>query len=257
MKPIIFITSVLLLNTMMNVAQAAACPTTGQVMAAATTVTNITVMFKKKPIEANQWVRVGGLTLTAPNSTLYDTNIKVATAFANHQNGVHPNNDFGATALSGWNSGVFQGPTVKFTSVDNASPSSLVVSASSKDITPTISTSSQIIGNGITLSTLLQNNTVCVGFAGNWQGQEYHKTPSGALDNLIDYHHGKTSTTDPIAAVGSWSINSSNNTVNYTYQGGLTYTDTVYDNGNGTYTFCDTNGNTTTASAIKLGQVGC
>ena len=143
MKPIIFITSVLLLNTMMNVAQAAACPTIGQVMAAATTVTNTGVIFKK-PIVANQWVRVGGLTLTAPNSTLYDTNIKVATAFANHLNGVHPNNDFGATALSGWNSGVLQGSKVTFTSVDNASPSSLVVSASSKDITPTIASSSQI-----------------------------------------------------------------------------------------------------------------
>ena len=256
MKPIIFITSVLLLNTMMNVAQAAACPTIGQVMAAATTVTNIAVMFQK-PIVANQWVRVGGLTLTAPNSTLYKDPSKIAAAFANHLNGVHPNNDFGATALSGWNSGVSQGPKVTFTSVDNASPSSLVVSASSQDITPIIKTSSQLLGNGITLSTLLQNNTVCVGSAGNWQGQEYHKTPSGALDNLIDYHHGKTSTTDPIAAVGSWSINSSNNTVNYTYHGGLTYTDTVYDNGNGTYTFCDTNGNTTTASAIKPGQVGC
>ena len=256
MKPIILITSLLLLNTMMNVAQAAACPTTGQVMAVVTTVTNIGVIFK--PLTAaDQWVSADGLTLTAPNSTLYDTNIKVAEAFANHLNGVQPNNNFGATALSGWNSGVLQGSKVTFTSVDNASPSSLVVSASSKDITPTIATSSQIIGNGITLSTLLQNNTVCVGSAGNWQGQEYHKTPSGALDNLIDYHQGKTSTTDPIAAVGSWSINSSNNTVNYTYHGGLTYTDTVYDNGNGTYTFCDTNGNTTTASAIKLGQVGC
>ena len=256
MKPIILITSLLLLNTMMNVAQAAACPTTGQVMAVVTTVTNIGVIFK--PLTAaDQWVSVGGLTLTAPDSTLYDSAVKVADAFANHLNGVNPNNDFGATALSGWNSGVSQNIKVTFTSVNNASPSSLAVSGSSQDFTPTIQTSSQIVGNGITLSTLLPNNTVCVGSAGNWQGQEYHKTPSGAADNLIDYHHGNTSTTDPIAPVGSWSINSSNNTVNYTYHGGLTYTDTVYDNGNGTYTFCDTNGNTTTAIAIKPGQVGC
>jgi hypothetical protein len=255
MKPIIFITSLLLLNTMMSVVQAAACPTTGQVMAAATTVTTFAVTFK--PLTAaNQWVRVGGLTLTAPNPGLYNSAKKVADAFANHLNGVNPKNDFGASALSDWNSGVSQGPIVTFISVDNASPSSLVVSASSEDITPTITSSSQLLGDGITLSTLLQNNTVCVGSAGLWQGQEYHKTPSGAMDNLIDYHHGKTSTTDPIAPVGSWSI--SDDTVNYTYHGGSTpYKETVYNNGDGTYTFCDQNGIATMASSIKPGQVGC
>jgi len=253
MKPIIFITSLLLLNTMINVAQAAACPTTGQVMAVATTITNTAVRFKG--LAANQWVSVGGLTLTAPNPGLYNQPNKVAAEFANHLNGVHPNNNFGTTALSGWNSGAASGPRVTFTPVDNTNQNTPAISSSSPEIMPTVSTSIQILGNGITLSTLLVGNTVCVGSAGLWQAQEYHKAPSGAQNNLIDYHHGNGSTTDPTAPVGSWSI--TGNTVNYTYHGSSTYTDTVYDNGNGTYTFCDSNGNTTIASAIKAGPVGC
>ena len=107
------------------------------------------------------------------------------------------------------------------------------------------------------LITLLQGNTVCVGTIGNWQAQEYHKSPSGTVDNLIDYHQG-TNTSDPTAPIGSWSISISNNTVSYTYHEGSNYTDTVYNNGDGTYSFCDQFSNTATkAIAIKIGQVAC
>jgi hypothetical protein len=107
------------------------------------------------------------------------------------------------------------------------------------------------------LITLLQGNTVCAGNIGNWQAQEYHKAPSDTMDNLIDYHQG-TNTSDPTSPIGSWSISIPNNTVNYTYHEGSNYTNTLYNNGDGTYTFCDQFSNTATkAIAIKIGQVAC
>ena len=107
------------------------------------------------------------------------------------------------------------------------------------------------------LTTLLQGNTVCVGTIDNWQAQEYHKAPSGTIDNLIDYHQG-SNISDPTSPIGSWSISIPDNTVSYTYHEGSNYTDTLYNNGDGTYTFCDQFSNTATkAIAIKIGQVAC
>ena len=120
----------------------------------------------------------------------------------------------------------------------------------------------KVTGNA--LKTLLENHTVCVGSASPWQAQEYHQTPSGAADNLIDFKHGANSVNDPTAhdptaPVGSWAI--SGNVVSYTYHnsGGTVYNDEVYNNGDTptTYTFCDQNDNLTTSSKIISGQVGC
>jgi hypothetical protein len=108
------------------------------------------------------------------------------------------------------------------------------------------------------LTALLQGNTVCVGNASPWQAQEYHQTPSGGTNNLIDFKHGNLSVNDPTAPVGSWAIDSANNTVSYTYHGSsIPYVDTVYKNTDGSYTFCDQSGNTTNASVVLPGQVGC
>jgi len=234
----------------------AVCPAIGQVMGVATTPGNTSVTFKALTAPG-QTVTVSGLTLTAPNPLgNYNSAAQVAKAFASRLNGVQPGSPFGSTALSGWQSTTASNDKITFVSVrPNSTP--LNVSSSATGTTPSITTVAAPLNNGVALSTLLAGNTVCVGSTGNWQAQEYHKTPSGAADNLIDFHHGSSSTTDPIAPVGSWSINSINNTVSYTYHGGSNYTNTVYDNGNGSYTFCDANGNTTIVNAIKAGQVGC
>ncbi|RIZ66990.1 MAG: hypothetical protein D0531_01595 [Methylococcales bacterium] len=257
MKTIILTSTLLLLSTTMTTALAV-CPAIGQVMGVATTQGNTTVRFKGLT-SPGQTVTVSGLTLTALKKL--DAS-QIATAFSSQQNGVQPtlisNLDytFGTTTLSGWKAALAAGINLTF---NPASPNTtpLEVSSNTAGLAPSITTVATPLNNGVALNILLSGNTVCVGSTGNWQAQEYHKTPSGATDNLIDFHHGNTSTTDPIAPVGSWSINSINNTVSYTYHGGSSYTNTVYDNGNGSYTFCDTNGNTTIVSAIKAGQVGC
>jgi hypothetical protein len=111
----------------------------------------------------------------------------------------------------------------------------------------------QVVGTA--LNTLLESHTVCVGNASPWQAQEYHQTPSGAVNNLIDYHQGSVAN-DPTAPVGFWTI--SGDKVSYTYHGSVTaYNDEVYDNHDATYTFCDQSNNITTASKILSGQVGC
>ena len=104
------------------------------------------------------------------------------------------------------------------------------------------------------LTALLAGNTVCVGSANNWQGQEFHK--SGG--DLIDWKQGTSSVIDPTAKVGSWNVSGADelSKVNYTY-GGATYNDSVYDIGGGSYSFCDQNSNVTTALKIMPGQVAC
>ena len=104
------------------------------------------------------------------------------------------------------------------------------------------------------LTTLLAGNTVCVGSANNWQGQEFHK--SGG--DLIDWKQGTSSVVEPAAKVGSWNVSGADelSKVNYTY-GGATYNDSVYDIGGGSYSFCDQNSNVTTALKIMPGQVAC
>jgi len=104
------------------------------------------------------------------------------------------------------------------------------------------------------LTTLLAGNTVCVGSANNWQGQEFHK--SGG--DLIDWKQGTSSVVEPAAKVGSWNISGADelSKVNYTY-GGATYNDSVYDIGGGSYSFCDQNSNVTIALKIMPKQVSC
>ncbi len=256
MKPIIRTSTLLLLSAMMTDALAT-CPSTGQVMGVATTLGNTTVTFKALTTPG-QTVTVSGLTLTAPNPVgNYHSAVQIASAFASHLNGVQPGSPFGSTALSGWKSGTASNDKVTFVSV-SPNKAALVVSSSATTTVPNITSVGAPVNNGVALSTLLVGNTVCVGSTGNWQAQEWHQGSSGLANNLIDFKHGAGSVNDPTAPVGSWAIDSTNNTVSYTYHGSTTpYVDTVYDNGNSTYTFCDASGNTTIASAIKPGQQGC
>jgi len=86
------------------------------------------------------------------------------------------------------------------------------------------------------LTTLLTGKTVC-GSAGTDQWQEEHK----ASGELWDYKKGPGDPVDPEEKVGTWSVQSggiASGKINYQYDGGTGFSYTVYDNGNGTYSFC-------------------
>jgi len=112
------------------------------------------------------------------------------------------------------------------------------------------------------LTGFLPNKTVCDGSSGNWNGQEWHSGSSGQVKNLIDYKHGSSSTNDPTAPIGTWSI--SGVTVTYGYYndtnnpaaGTVNYSNQVWQKKDGTYDFCD--GNTLKANVtIQTGQGAC
>lgn len=89
------------------------------------------------------------------------------------------------------------------------------------------------------LATLLSGNTVC-GVRGGDRWQEEHH-PGNVLK---DYKKGPTDKIDPTTQVGTWSIGGTgaNTMVTYNYGTGGTYQYTVWDNGNGSYSFCGTGG---------------
>lgn len=83
------------------------------------------------------------------------------------------------------------------------------------------------------LSNTFSNNTVCAQ-RGTDRWQEYHQgTGSGAL---IDWKKGPSDAVDPSKQVGTWSATSSG--LAYNYGSGGNYTYQVFDNNNGTYSFC-------------------
>ena len=112
------------------------------------------------------------------------------------------------------------------------------------------------------LPTFLPDKTVCDGSPGNWKGQEWHSKSSGLAKNLIDYKHGPSSTNDPTAPVGEWSI--SGDTVTYGYYketnspgaGTVPYSYKVWNKGDGTYDFCN-GGALVTNVTIQTGQGAC
>ena len=92
-----------------------------------------------------------------------------------------------------------------------------------------------------TLNTLLSGKTACVPASGGppmtWQ--ELHV----AGGSLIDYKKGPTDPVDPSETVGGWQITGVDGRgvfVKYDYGSGGQYTYSVYDNGNGTHSFCGT-----------------
>ena len=117
------------------------------------------------------------------------------------------------------------------------------------------------------LANTLAGNTVCGTGAGpqntgdHWQ--EFHDG-QGNNSPLIEWARG-TDPIDPTRQVGTWAApngNSTTSTVTYNYTGGDTYIFAVYNNGNGTYSFCDgvgaSGGGTEQAIArLQSGQGAC
>jgi len=95
------------------------------------------------------------------------------------------------------------------------------------------------------LATFLQNKTVCVPptYVDPMKWQEYHHTDG----TLVEYGQGQPE------SVGTWSV--ARNLVTYSYTGDKPYTYSVYDNGNGTYSFCSVNPEI--IARIKTGGGGC
>lgn len=90
--------------------------------------------------------------------------------------------------------------------------------------------------NATQLGTVLTNNTVCVANGTGWEWQELH----AGNGNLVDYKRGPGHAIDPSETVGSWSVNGTGNgaTVRHNYGSGGSYDYSVFDNGNGTHSFC-------------------
>lgn len=92
------------------------------------------------------------------------------------------------------------------------------------------------------LSALLTGNTACVPpvTQPTMDSQEQHL--AGGV--LFDYKRGPGSTTDPSAQVGTWSVTGIDGRgvyVTYDYGGGKLYTYSVWNNNDGTYSFCSAN----------------
>ena len=102
------------------------------------------------------------------------------------------------------------------------------------------------------LLSLVTGRTVCVPNGTEWQWQEQHNA-SGALS---DYKRGPGHAVDPSETVGSWSVSNKggNATIEHNYGSGGTFTYSVWDNNNGTYSFCS--GAPEIVATVKTGP-GC
>lgn len=92
--------------------------------------------------------------------------------------------------------------------------------------------------NATQLGSVLTNNTVCVPAVTvtNMTWQELHS--SGG--SLVDYKRGPGHAVDPSETVGTWSVIGTGNsaTIRHNYGTGGSYDYAVFDNGNGTHSFC-------------------
>ena len=99
------------------------------------------------------------------------------------------------------------------------------------------------------LSAKFSGNTVCAQRAGD-RWQEYHQgTGSG---DLIDWKMGPGHAVDPSKQVGTWSA--TNTGMAYDYGSGGQYTYQVFDNNDGTYSFCN---GAEMAVTVRSGQGAC
>lgn len=104
------------------------------------------------------------------------------------------------------------------------------------------------------LTTLLSGKTVCVPSTKpgwTWEWQELHQAPN----ILFDYKKGLNDPVDPSKPVGTWKITGNAGgqraLVTHDYRGGQSYEYTVWNNGNGTHSFC--RGGTDIVATIKSG----
>ena len=90
------------------------------------------------------------------------------------------------------------------------------------------------------MNTLLKGNTVCVPAVTQptMDAQELHQA-GGAL---VDYKRGPGHPVDPSKQVGSWTVTAGRSTfVTHNYGGGVQYTYAVWNNNDGTHSFCSAN----------------
>lgn len=241
--------SALLLSSLGGEAMAACAAPSIQVTGTGTQETAV-VTFRTLNVGAS--VSVGGLTLrhaALSGCPSFFNSVSIAAQFANKANGVSPANPtttppgcltWDGTALNGWSSGAASSSLVTFSSATVGNSTGIATS----NVLSVVATQ----GMG-TLNDLLTGNTVCVSNgAGGWDAQELHQ--SGG--NLVDYKLGPGHAIDPSTSVGSWSISGS--TVTYSYGTGGTYNNAVWDNGDGTYSFCNP---AETVGTIKAGSGPC
>jgi len=243
-------------------ASAACTAPSTQVCGATGATETVTVTFPTVPAGAG--FSIAGISITDnSNGGQADASTTIAGLFANLANGAAvtcPNGHTICTGtLSGWTTSAVSGSSVVFTSTTpNAAvgrpPVALLGTGGSL---PTFS--SETVGAPAgALQTLLNNHMVCVGSplgtAGPpWNNQEFHA--SGGV--LTDYKKGPSDTVDPTTIVGSWAINGTGScNVQYTYTGGGSYTYTIWNNGNGTYDFCQGASTTFTIAASKIEASG-
>lgn len=110
------------------------------------------------------------------------------------------------------------------------------------------------VGTAAALTTLLQDNTVCVPAVtqATMEAQELHQ----AGGSLVDYKRGPTDKVDPSKRVGTWNVSSGRGIfVNYDYGGGRQYAYSVWGNSDGTHSFCSANPEI--KARIKTGGGAC
>ena len=107
--------------------------------------------------------------------------------------------------------------------------------------------------NETELSSKFSNNTVCAQRAPD-RWQEFHQGTVGGA--LIDFKEGPSHAVDPSKQVGTWSVTGSgtNARLAYDYGSGGNYSYRVFDNNNGTYSFCN---GAEMVVTVRSGQVAC
>jgi hypothetical protein len=116
--------------------------------------------------------------------------------------------------------------------------------------------SSMRVSTKAALTALLIDKTVCVPAVTQptMDAQELHQ--SGG--SLVDYKRGPTDKVDPSEAVGTWAVTGVDGRgvfVTHDYGGGRIYTYSVWDNKDGTHSFCSANPEV--KARIKTGGGAC
>ena len=109
------------------------------------------------------------------------------------------------------------------------------------------------VANTGAMNSLLKGNTVCVPTVTQptMEAQELHQA-GGAL---IDYKRGPADKVDPSTRVGDWNVSGGNNAVVTHSYGGAQYTYSVWNNNDGTHSFCSANPEI--RARIKTGGGAC
>jgi hypothetical protein len=107
------------------------------------------------------------------------------------------------------------------------------------------------------IESLLTNDTICgtgLGDNAGDQWQEWHQSDG----TLTEYAKGPDDPVDPTHDVGNWSVSGqgANSIVTYDYGNGGSYSFEVWNNNDGSYSFCSGGNEVATATLIS-GQDSC